>query len=729
VGSEDSPSALEDTPEHVNDGLEACDYAIFVLADTGARPSETEEEWKAAEGLYRQHKLLGITFLCERRGRGQLNGQDLELQRVHEVFGLGARDLSFQEYSRRETVAELIDKQLAYWLRRHEGAAKDTSAARQAVNLTAEGVAATAGPTFEYLVSEAEGLLEFSGEIAPTPEGALAFAERACAAADSDVKWARASYSSGSANFYLNRFPEAIRVFTAIAERLNTIQEPGAMAWRARALAARGETLDQIGRNEEAIAVYDEIRRVFASATDPDLREQVARALVAKARSFGRQNRGEEAINAYDEVLARFEASAEPRLRAHFARALVNKAVWLGRRGKVDEEVKIYDEVDRRYSGDRELPLREEVARALFYKARTLLNQNQVDDAVVIANVVVARFAAAKELTVLRHVASALSIKRDALTRLGRREEATAIGEILNSHPGAKNNAILNNKCDVGIVIALKEEFAQIFPKISARHVLQEAVSQYYYIFGRPTRNGRYRCVVTFIGGMGLPKAGIVGDRLIEAFSPRTLVNIGIAGAMDHQVLVGDVVIAEQCDDYLASSKAIPAKGGSFKFEFSGDPYKTTDAFVRHADNIQFAHMDAFARMSEECRTSRGGVIPDAKFEQLQKRKIVAPDPRILTGRVASGSTVGAADSFVRWLRLDRDRKYLALEMESAGVLTAAHSRGTQTLIIRGISDFSDERKKRLDKIGGGILRRYAMNNAIALLWQYLELELFERAH
>jgi nucleoside phosphorylase len=287
-------------------------------------------------------------------------------------------------------------------------------------------------------------------------------------------------------------------------------------------------------------------------------------------------------------------------------------------------------------------------------------------------------------------------------------------------------------ECDVGIVIALKEEFAEIFPKISCEHVFRKNVSQHYYIFERATKNGKYRCVVTFVGGMGLSKAAIVGDRLIHDFSPHTVVNIGIAGAMDDEILVGDVVVAEQSDDYLASSKAVRGgrgRAGTFDFALSGDPYKTTDAFVKHADNIQFAHADAFARMIAECSKNRNGVIPHAKCVLLQKQNIIGRDPRILTGRVASGSTVGAAEMFVEWLRSRRDRKYLALEMESAGVLTSAHSRGTQTLIIRGISDFSDERKKRFDKAGAGMLRRYAMNNAIALLWQYLDLELLERSH
>ncbi len=65
--------------------------------------------------------------------------------------------------------------------------------------------------------------------------------------------------------------------------------------------------------------------------------------------------------------------------------------------------------------------------------------------------------------------------------------------------------------------------------------------------------------------------------------------------------------------------------------------------------------------------------------------------------------------------------------MESAGVLNAAHKRAVSSLIIRGISDYSDDRKEKLDEIGRGTFRRYAMNNALALLWLLMDLQLINR--
>ena len=42
-------------------------------------------------------------------------------------------------------------------------------------------------------------------------------------------------------------------------------------------------------------------------------------------------------------------------------------------------------------------------------------------------------------------------------------------------------------------------------------------------------------------------------------------------------------------------------------------------------------------------------------------------------------------------------------------------------VVVRGISDFGDERKTQLDKVGDGALRRYAMQNAIDFVFALVE--------
>ena len=145
-------------------------------------------------------------------------------------------------------------------------------------------------------------------------------------------------------------------------------------------------------------------------------------------------------------------------------------------------------------------------------------------------------------------------------------------------------------RVDVGIVIALKEEFEELAPQIKTRSHYNPDIKQYYYLFERSIANHvtPYRCVVTFMGSMGPTDAGMVGDRLIAQFNPGTIVSIGIAGSMDKDVLVGDVVVADQTDEYLASSKAIETEDKQgWDFQYSGNPYKSDPAYVAHAVNLK----------------------------------------------------------------------------------------------------------------------------------------------
>jgi hypothetical protein len=50
-----------------------------------------------------------------------------------------------------------------------------------------------------------------------------------------------------------------------------------------------------------------------------------------------------------------------------------------------------------------------------------------------------------------------------------------------------------------------------------------------------------------------------------------------------------------------------------------------------------------------------------------------------------------------------------------------SHVEPKHTLVIRGISDYGDERKQEFDTVGEGAVRRYAMHNATHLLWTLLE--------
>ncbi len=277
---------------------------------------------------------------------------------------------------------------------------------------------------------------------------------------------------------------------------------------------------------------------------------------------------------------------------------------------------------------------------------------------------------------------------------------------------------------DVGIVIALKEEFQEFKALLPGELTWErDETGQFSYVFEYPAT--RHCCVVTFVGEMNPEHAAIQTERLLARWSPRAVVMLGIAAGIHEDVRVGDVVIASQVDSYLASAKAqAGSTPDSFEFALGGMAYQGDHDFLTQVRNFEFAHLQAFAHWRQACAQELADLVPEeATRTDLVQKGLVREGPEIPDAHIASGPVVGVAQQFTQWLRAKRDRNLKALDMESAGLVAAAMKRKepTRTLVLRGISDYGDERKSQFDAVGEGALRRYAMRNATRLLWALLE--------
>jgi nucleoside phosphorylase/tetratricopeptide (TPR) repeat protein len=282
---------------------------------------------------------------------------------------------------------------------------------------------------------------------------------------------------------------------------------------------------------------------------------------------------------------------------------------------------------------------------------------------------------------------------------------------------------------DLGIVIALKEEFREFLAllPVPTSPVRDPETGQYDYTFEHPTAH--HRCVVTLIGEMNPGPAALHTERLMTRWSPRTVVMLGIAAGIHSDVRVGDVVIASQVDNYLDSAKAQQGNSPeSFEFSLGGTVYHADHALLTQVRNFEFSQPQAFSRWQQGCAQSLPELVPQEEVRtDLVRKGLVADAPNLLDAHLASHSVVGAARQFTQWLRSKRDRNLKALDMESAGLMAAAVRRTVpaRTLVVRGISDYGDERKGELDAVEQGALRRYAMRNATRLLWALLEAGVF----
>jgi nucleoside phosphorylase len=292
---------------------------------------------------------------------------------------------------------------------------------------------------------------------------------------------------------------------------------------------------------------------------------------------------------------------------------------------------------------------------------------------------------------------------------------------------------------DIAILIALQDEFTWL-QEIFKTPLTSIPGSQNFYRCTFATDGKPYELVFALIGAMGPVQAAISTERLLHRYTPKLLVNIGIAGGIK-DVCLGDVVISTQVSAYLENSKAVETEEtGDYEFELSAEVYRCAALTATLMQNLPFSHPELYATWkaagAEEFATiSR----PDEWRELIKDDRAAAPleqrparfrdDPEIRIGHTASGPLVAAADSFTKWLKKHSDRSYLCIEMEAAGMLASTSSAmvEVEALVIRGISDFSDKGKAKLEAVTGNQVRRLAMHNAVRVFEALLKTGLLPR--
>mgnify|MGYP003201926367 CR=1 FL=1 len=183
----------------------------------------------------------------------------------------------------------------------------------------------------------------------------------------------------------------------------------------------------------------------------------------------------------------------------------------------------------------------------------------------------------------------------------------------------------------IGIIGAMEEEVAELKKDMQ----IEETVEMAGMVFCKGTLGGKD--VVIVRSGIGKVNAGICAQILVSQFGADTLINTGIAGSLDAQIDIGDMVIS-------------------------------TDAL--HHD------MDATVFGDPAGQIPRMDTLSFPADKELVKKAVAAnekanPDIHTFTGRVASGDQ-------------------MCVEMEGAGIAQAAYLNKVSYVIIRAISDKAD---------------------------------------
>ena len=269
---------------------------------------------------------------------------------------------------------------------------------------------------------------------------------------------------------------------------------------------------------------------------------------------------------------------------------------------------------------------------------------------------------------------------------------------------------------DCGFVIALREEFEGIATLGGFRKYFQlrEGTSSEYREFAFSDYTGKERSGIACILQEMTPILAYQQTRtLIERHQPTLLLNVGIAGALNTSLRLGDVVVAEAVSLYGYRSKALPSADDGFRLRLSGKTFTTSrnlfEKIQRMWSNEEMLHQQ-WQKASLERLESAVSPAVRSKLGQYH----LGDAKQLIGGVIASGDTVGAAPGFRAQL-LEWNRTLIALEMESAGFLLACEecSPAYPRVVLKGISDLADDGKETLERISDDTIRAWAMSNAL----------------
>lgn len=212
----------------------------------------------------------------------------------------------------------------------------------------------------------------------------------------------------------------------------------------------------------------------------------------------------------------------------------------------------------------------------------------------------------------------------------------------------------------VAVMSALDEEMALLKAEMA---LLDSA--QVYGIDFYTGRIGR-QVVVLAKCGVGKVNAAITALLLIDRFSPSAVLFTGIAGALDDQVKVGDIVVSE--------ALAFHDYGAFLEAGFTPKPTYHKNSRLRNP-----LYLPADTTLLRKTRQMAGRIDFRAAKGRL---------PRVWYGNILTGDAFIASQDKKEQIRAHFDA--LAVEMEGAALAQVCRHVGIPFLVVRSISDTAD---------------------------------------
>jgi nucleoside phosphorylase len=270
---------------------------------------------------------------------------------------------------------------------------------------------------------------------------------------------------------------------------------------------------------------------------------------------------------------------------------------------------------------------------------------------------------------------------------------------------------------DIAVVVPLEDEiipFMGIFPSLDDRstattfcHVVDS---------GSPDVS----MVVIQQQAMGRTSASAAAGFLLAEYQIGLMVCLGIAGSMSDDMGLADVCYTGNVLDVLDNTKVVDVTAGTADptvsdTEFSPTHYETplefTSAFsfMRTQPLLRPAYLDW---QNERAKAALERVPAEVPGPGGANIRIGEPNTR--NGCIACGG-VSKSKVYNDKLR-SLERSLLAIETEAGGVFAQAKIHSVPAIAIRGISDYADKDKKKLEQASKGGVRWLAAENAAAFL-------------
>ena len=210
------------------------------------------------------------------------------------------------------------------------------------------------------------------------------------------------------------------------------------------------------------------------------------------------------------------------------------------------------------------------------------------------------------------------------------------------------------------ILSALAQEQQGLIGQLDAPRQVHRAGRDYW--LGR--LQGRE--VVLALSRIGKVAAATTATTLVEAFDARRIVFTGVAGGLDRDVHIGDVVVADRFVQHdMDASPLFPR----FEIPLYGQSSFQCDG-------------DLSDRLAQACRSSLAAAGAPGRTPGLHRGLIVSGDQFVSTAQAAGRIQEALQDAGLA---------PLAVEMEGAAVAQVCHDYGIAFAAVRTISDRSDE--------------------------------------